>query len=280
MRRNVSYNSTEDTMPPGRLRASEITQTVRSRIPPSGQVSDRRILSLDRWESNLYDSVDEMRSSGLVAQDKKLARILHEVDQISEALNSEAPDIQTLSDTLQRAVLCAVKQSLLDREFRSLALTDDLTSLYNRRAFLALAGQQLRVARRKEQGLLLFFGDVDHLKEINDTYGHREGDRALMRAADALKQTFRNSDVIARMCGDEFTVLALEASCENREVILRRLEKNLKGSNADESRYEMSLSVGMARFDPKQPISLEKLMAMADEAMYEKKRSQPKLSVT
>ena len=260
-------------MPLGRVRAREIMQTVRSRIPPSVQAYDRRILSLDRWESNLYDSVDEMRSSGLVAQDKKLTSILHEVDQISESLKSKAPDIQTLSDTLERAVLCAVRQKLLDREFRSLALTDDLTSLYNRRAFLAVAGQQLRIARRKAQGLLLFFADVDHLKEINDTYGHREGDLVLMRVADALKQTFRNSDVIARLGGDEFAVLVLEAFRENREVILRRLEKNLKRSNADESRYKIALSVGMARFDPKQPVSLGKLIAAADEAMYEEKRT-------
>jgi diguanylate cyclase (GGDEF)-like protein len=142
---------------------------------------------------------------------------------------------------------------------------------------LALAGQQLRVARRNAQGLLLFFADVNNLKEINDTYGHQGGDLAIIRTADALEQTFRNSDVIARLGGDEFAVLALEASCENREVILRRLEKNLKGSNADESRYELSLSVGVSRFDPKHPVSLGKLIATADEAMYEDKKMRPKL---
>jgi two-component system cell cycle response regulator len=227
----------------------------------------------------MEDSVDEMLSSALVAQDKELARILQEVDKISKSLKSEAPDTQTISNTLQRTVLCAVKCSLLDRELRSLALTDDLTCLYNRRAFLALAGQQLRVARRNAHGLLVFFADVDHLKEINDTYGHREGDLALVRTANALEQTFRNSDVIARLGGDEFAIMALEASCENREVILHRLEKNLKGSNADESRYQLSLSVGMARFDPKRPISLGKLIANADEAMYEEKKNRPNLCV-
>jgi diguanylate cyclase (GGDEF)-like protein len=176
--------------------------------------------------------------------------------------------------------MCAVKQSLLDRELRSLALTDDLTCLYNRRAFLALAAQQLKVARRKAQGLLLFFADVNNLKEINDTYGHHEGDRALVRAADALEQTFRNSDVIARLGGDEFGILALEANCENREVILRRLEENLESSSTDENRYKLSLSIGMARFDPKRPVSLGKLISSADEAMYEHKKIRPKLTTT
>jgi two-component system cell cycle response regulator len=135
------------------------------------------------------------------------------------------------------------EQALVDKELRSLALTDDLTCLYNRRAFLALAGQQLKMTRRKEQNLLLFFADLDNLKEINDLYGHREGDLALIRAADALERTFRNSDVIARLSGDEFAVLAPEASCENREVMLPRLDKNLKRASKDESRYELSLSV-------------------------------------
>jgi diguanylate cyclase (GGDEF)-like protein len=217
-----------------------------------------------------------MLSAALVAQEEELAHLLLEVDRISTNLNSTQPDTQILSHTLQRTVQCAIKQSLLDRELRSLALTDDLTSLYNRRAFLALAGQQLKVTRRKAQGLLLFFADLDNLKEINDTYGHREGDLAIVRTANALERTFRDSDVIGRVGGDEFAVLALEASGENREAILRRLEKNLKESNAEGLRYEMSLSVGVARFDPKRPVSLGSLMATADDAMYEEKKNRLK----
>ena len=275
MRTNIPYLNLRPGESEGRLRADE---TIRSRTPK--QASGNRVLSMDRNRLNVQDSVDEMLSSAVVAQDKELAHILEEVDKISKQLRSAAPDTETLSNSLQRTVLCALRQSLLDRELRSLALTDDLTCLYNRRAFLALAGQQLKVTRRKAHGFLLFFADVDNLKEINDAYGHREGDLALVRTADALEQTFRDSDVVARLGGDEFAVLALEASCENRDVILRRLAKNLKGSNKDESRYELSLSVGMARFDPKHPVSLGKLIATADEAMYEEKKNRPALCLT
>jgi diguanylate cyclase (GGDEF)-like protein len=255
-----------------RFRARKAPQAVCSRTSAPGQASDRRILYLERRKPN-EESMDEMLSSALVAQDKELARILEEVDHISKALRSGDPDTETIHNSLQRAVLCAIKQSLLDRELRSLALSDDLTCLYNRRAFFALAGQQLKVTRRNAQGLLLFFADVNNLKAINDAYGHREGDLALIRVADALERTFRNSDVVARLGGDEFAILALEASCQNQAVILRRLEKALKGSDAKETRYELSLSVGMARFDPKHPVSLGKLIAAADEAMYEEKKS-------
>lgn len=263
-----------------RLNAAEIIQTMQSRIATSTQGSERRILNLDQWRPKLEDSVEEALSSALVAQDKELAGILQEVDKITKSLKSDAPDTQNLSETLHRTALCAIKRSLLERELRSLALTDDLTCLYNRRAFLALAEQQLRVARRNKQGLLLFFADLDNLKEINDTYGHQEGDLAIVHTADALEKTFRDSDIVARLGGDEFAVLVLEASCENREVILHRLEENIKGSNSAESRYELSLSVGMSRFDPKNPVSLGKLIASADEAMYEEKKNRHRMGVS
>ena len=278
MRRNASSLTAGRAIASDRMSAVDIACNSRTPMAQYIKASKRRTLGEERWNYGGDDSVEDMLSSALVAQDKELAHILQEVDKISKTLKSASPDTRTLSHTLQRTVMCAVKQSLLDRELRSLALTDDLTCLYNRRAFLALAGQQLRVARRNAQGLLLFFADVNNLKEINDTYGHREGDLALLRAADALEQTFRNSDVIARLAGDEFAVLALEAACENREVILRRLEENLNSSSTDEPRYKLSLSVGMARFDPKRPISLGKLISIADEAMYEHKKSRPRLT--
>ena len=245
-----------------------------SRTSAANRLLNRKLVAIRRpRDSSSVNTVDEILLSALLAQDKELSRILNEVDEVSKASKSDAPDSQALSKTLQRTVSCAVKQSLLDRELRSLALTDDLTGFYNRRAFLALATQQLRVAIRKSQGILLFFADVDYLKEINDTWGHREGDLALVRTADALEQTFRNSDILARLGGDEFAVLALEASSQHEDVILRRLEKKLKASNAGESRYELSLSVGAARFDPKNPALLGELLTHADLSMYGKKRN-------
>lgn len=243
------------------------------KVPPT---SSRKIHLLNRRTTSSLDSLEGELTSALLTQDKELARILQEVDEIAKSLKADAPGTRALTNALQRTAMCAVKQSLLDRELRSLALTDDLTCLYNRRAFLALASQQLKVARRNGQGLLLFFADVDHLKDINDSYGHREGDLALVRTADALDQTFRDSDVVARLGGDEFAMLALEASARDREAILSRLVESLRTANADESRYQLSLSVGVARFEPKQRVSLAELMAQADSAMYQEKRSHPR----
>src|SRR5258706_4601596 len=155
MRRNHSFLTAGGIAMPRRHRARSARQGIPALLQEASQ--DRRILTLERWKPNLDDSIDEMLSSALVAQDKELARILQDVDEISKSLKTDAPKTQTLCNTLKRTVLCAVKQYLLDRELRSLALTDDLTCLYNRRAFLALAGQQFKESRRNSPEPLRFF---------------------------------------------------------------------------------------------------------------------------
>jgi diguanylate cyclase (GGDEF)-like protein len=256
------------TDPAGALKA-----TTSPTVSAGSRASSRKLVAINHSkDASSTETVDETLLSALSAQDRELSLVLEEVDEVSKTLRSDDPHTGALSRALQRATLCAVRQSLLDRELRSLALTDDLTGFYNRRAFLALAVQQLRVAIRKKQGLLLFFADVDSLKGINDSCGHKEGDFALIRAADALEETFRHSDILARLGGDEFGVLALEASSQHEDVILRRLQRKLKALNAGESRYVLSLSVGVARFAPAMPASLGELMKEADQAMYRHKR--------
>src|SRR5882762_2321870 len=249
----------------------------RFRTGPAQPTFNRRLIAMGRRNGPTEAGLEEIPTPAARKTDNELGQILREVDEISKSLKSTAPDPQTLRAAAHPAVWSAVKHALLDRELRNLALTDELTCLYNRRGFFAAAVQQLKVATRKEHSLLLLYCDVDNLKKINDSYGHQEGDMALIRAADALEQAFRASDIVARLGGDEFVVLALEASGQTQEVLLRRLERCLKKTNASESRYKLSLSVGVARFDPKRTISLGELMAQADKAMYEQKRSHQKL---
>ncbi len=260
-------------MPIPELQADKGSQATRLATALPKQISNRKVLPMARKNSPAENGLTENLCSALRAVDSEFGQILQEVDEISKLLRSDHPDTQTMRVATHPAVWGAVKQALLDRELRYLALTDDLTCLFNRRGFFAAATQQLKLAQRNGQNLLLLFCDVDNLKKINDSYGHRVGDLALIHTADALEQTFRDSDILARLGGDEFVVLAAEASVNTSEVILRRLEKALKKSNAGESRYQLSLSVGVARFEPKCAVSLGELMSQADEAMYEQKRN-------
>ncbi len=102
----------------------------------------------------------------------------------------------------------------------ALSLVDDLTGIYNRRGFSALAQQELKKANRIKRGMLLLFADVDDLKKINDSLGHQEGDLALIETANLLKETFREPDIIARIGGDEFVVLAAETSADQAPIFL------------------------------------------------------------
>jgi diguanylate cyclase (GGDEF)-like protein len=240
--------------------------------------STRRVLVIDR-KLKSRESLEREASPALLGQGNSLLQILAEVNAISKSLQANPADAQALGQALRRTVLCAIKHSILEKDLQSLALIDDLTSLYNRRAFYALAEQQFKVVRRKSEGLLVFFADVDRLKDINDRYGHKEGDIALVRTAKALQRTFRRSDIVARLSGDEFAVLALEASGQDEDAILRRFKEHLQIANAEESRYELSVSVGVARCNPRQSVALGELLAKADEAMYAQKSAQPEIRI-
>lgn len=213
---------------------------------------------------------------------EELARLLQDVRMKCDAALLGTGHSQPVSELLMRAIRCAVKQYMLRRELGNLALRDQLTGLYNRRGFLALGERQLKLGRRSGREILLFFADVDGLKQINDELGHAEGDLALVCAGQVLEKTFRDSDVIARFGGDEFAVLALETSGHSESTIRTRLEQNLKELNARHSRYTLSISLGAVRFDPtspRSPTSIEQLMIRADEAMYEEKRRRSKPSL-
>lgn len=174
---------------------------------------------------------------------------------------------------LARSVRHAIERHRLLSALRSLSLIDDLTGLYNRRGFADLGEQYLKLARRAARGVTMVYLDLDRFKTINDSLGHHVGDRALLKVAEILKATFRRSDIIARMGGDEFAVLALEASGESADLLIERLRERVRDFNdTHREPYQLSVSIGMARHDGEARIRLEELLARADAAMYEEKR--------
>ncbi len=240
-------------------------------MPVDSQPLFRRSVSrlLPRGEN---ERIDDVFQALLSEANRELARLLRDVRTESNGMLPGDTRSQPVSELLMRAVRCAAKQYMLQAELGNLALTDELTGLYNRRGFMALAERQLKLGRRSGRGMLLFVMDVDRLKQINDSFGHFEGDHALKRTADVLEETFRDSDVVARLGGDEFAVLAIEASGHSEATIKTRLFECLKSINAKQTRYEISLSLGVARFDPRTRTAIGELMAKADQAMYEQKR--------
>ena len=159
-----------------------------------------------------------------------------------------------------------------EETLKTLSFKDELTGLYNRRGFFALAEQGLKTAQRMGIEMMLIFGDLDNMKKINDTFGHKEGDQALVDTSLSLRETFRESDIIARFGGDEFVILAMNRLETSAEKLISRLEKVLKEYHLQTKRsYTLSLSLGISYFDPKNPCSIDILLAQADKLMYENK---------
>jgi diguanylate cyclase (GGDEF)-like protein len=190
-----------------------------------------------------------------------------------EALNAGAQDYLVKGELdprlLSRALRYAMERQRMRLALQSESLLDDLTRLYNRRGFLVLAGNYFKRAKHTRQPYALVFIDLDGMKQINDTLGHSEGDRALVEAAELLSSCVRQSDIVARIGGDEF-VLLLEATTEN--AIRQRLSQQLDVYNARAGRrYRLSFSVGVATGGGDKCFTLEELLAEADGLMYRQK---------
>ncbi|HEY3656185.1 MAG TPA: GGDEF domain-containing protein [Steroidobacteraceae bacterium] len=187
-------------------------------------------------------------------------------------LSAAAGNNPIAADTIAQTLRYTHGHLGLQRTLLQMALRDDLTGLHNRRGFMALAARNLRWARDARQNMLMFFADLDGLKWINDHYGHSEGDRAISLAAACIEQTFRKFDVTGRLSGDEFVALIQEEPGGSAEAICQRLHSNLADCTGAENRYKLSLSVGVAHFDPDKPATLQDLMRQADTALYAQKR--------
>jgi len=160
---------------------------------------------------------------------------------------------------------------------RRLSLKDELTGLLNRRGFFALAEQQIAIAKRQSRKMLLIVGDMDNLKQINDTLGHAEGDAAIIEIAAILRESFRQSDIIARIGGDEFAILPVENMAGNLTAPIHRLQNKMALHNdRGKNGYCLSLSVGTSIYDPGGNYSISELIKQADDIMYEQKKIKKK----
>jgi len=167
----------------------------------------------------------------------------------------------------------------IEERLHALSLTDELTGLYNRRGFLTLAEHQIKIAHRTKKSMFLLFMDMDNLKDVNDEYGHTMGDQALIHTTKILKKTFRESDIIARIGGDEFVVLTLEVQKTNGDTFYYRLRKSLDAFNqSSQLPFKISLSVGWSYYEPTKPQAITHLLKQADHMMYLHKQKKKKIN--
>lgn len=165
--------------------------------------------------------------------------------------------------------------SLAEQELAALQLAtmDDLTGVSNRRGFETLCTHALELCRRLDRPASVLYFDLDGFKQINDRFGHAEGDRALIQFVQLLKETFRDSDVLGRLGGDEFAVLLTDAAVVGVDTVLQRIRAAVERHNRASEDYALDYSVGAVRFDVARHADFCALLSEADAQMYEEKNT-------
>jgi diguanylate cyclase (GGDEF)-like protein/PAS domain S-box-containing protein len=238
---------------------------------------DRDVISfIPKDQHAIVHREDEKRAKGI--SDRYELVFLHKDGRRRTFLVSGGPRIQgaQLGGTL--AVLTDISdRKAMEEEIKALSLRDELTTLYNRRGFLTLAEQQLKIANRLKKKVALLYLDMDNLKRINDSGGHKMGDRALAEIAFVLKKSFREADIVGRLGGDEFSVLAMETTSPlNTTALVKRLRDKIEMFNTRSSAevgFSLSISVGVFTREPEEPVTVEEMLSRADVLMYQEKRA-------
>ena len=190
-----------------------------------------------------------------------------------ETLQNSEAELMKKTELLQLEI---AERENAEEQLRLKSITDDLTDLFNRRGFFTLSEKQWKSANRYKRKMSLMYMDLNNMKTINDKLGHSAGDQALIDTANILRNTFRESDIISRMGGDEFAVLLTEmTSLDDDYIIIKHLQDNLKTHNEQHGHsYALSLSIGVSIFNPEYPSTLDTMLKQADLLMYEHKKSQ------
>jgi diguanylate cyclase (GGDEF)-like protein/PAS domain S-box-containing protein len=222
----------------------------------SREITERKRVEqeLQKYRARLEELVAE-RTAELKRTNEELERDIAARKAVEKELAQKAEELAKSNALLQ-----------------NLSLLDDLTGLYNRKGFLALAAHRVKLANRSGEPFSIAFVDLDGLKRINDTFGHQEGNRALIDAANVLRECFRESDILARVGGDEFAVFIAEAEQSKIAGITSRIQQNLAACNRTSGRhYHLSFSTGIVSAADPKTSDLETSLAQADALMYQQK---------
>jgi len=192
--------------------------------------------------------------------------------ELSKMNNTLIKEIQLRKDAQEQLGMAMKELKLYNSRLKMECIRDELTGLYNRRGFMKLSKELLDSSKSTPIEFLLLFGDLDNLKNINDQFGHTEGDYAIRKTAELLNQTFENASIISRLSGDEFLVVITGATSKDEHEIREKLLNNCNHyNNFSNKPYVISLSMGFAYFDSKTPMDFDELFKEADKALNKAK---------
>ncbi|RJP78349.1 MAG: diguanylate cyclase [Desulfobacteraceae bacterium] len=193
-------------------------------------------------------------------------------DYLPKSKLSAKPLSRIISNALEKFKLKQeVKQAV--NKMAKMSVIDELTGLNNRRYLMEALVRETSRAERYHTDLTVCILDLDHFKEINDAHGHPAGDKMLKFIAALLKRTVRRNDIACRYGGEEFAVLFPDTSMDDAIQICERFRAQVENSSISHNHLEISVtvSIGLAKFSPLKKDSMESIINLADQAMYEAK---------
>ena len=192
-----------------------------------------------------------------------------------EAVKKGAQDYLVRSELseriLRRALIYSLERHEILEALYKTTIVDDLTGLYNRRGLYTLGNQQVELAKRHNDDIFIFFLDLDGMKEINDSLGHDFGDKALIDTSKIMHKSFRTTDILSRVGGDEFVVVAVKAQFEFIPIIIQRVKDFIEEQNSSEEKFKISISIGVSKVDLDAESPLDEAIRDADKKMYDSK---------
>ncbi len=252
---------------------------------------DSRLISSDEVFFNHYTSYDRRRTlvvSPLFTNNIQYGLFVGEIDithfdniypttlQLSTSLNFISLMKQQLA-IQKKLAISATELNAKNRLLNELSITDQLTGINNRRGFLDSVQSYVNSSYNEGKHAMIVFADMDNLKQVNDIYGHKNGDFAIKSIANILKKSFDEDDIIGRIGGDEFVAFAFLDDTERPQAIrntIAALSKDLNDTCGKP--YYIDISLGVYTFTCTPSISIEEILHNADEALYENKKNKRK----
>ena len=189
-----------------------------------------------------------------------------------EAVKKGAQDYLVRSELseriLRRGIIYSLERHDILQSLYRTTIIDELTGLYNRRGLHTLGNQQVELAKRHNDDIFIFYLDLDGMKSINDTLGHEFGDKALIDTSNIMHKTFRTTDILSRIGGDEFVVVVVKAQHEFIPIIIQRLKEYVAEMNSSNKKYNLSISIGVSKVDLNNESPLDDAIQDADKEMY------------
>jgi len=221
------------------------------------------ILESEKDEEEFFDFGEDMMEKYHVDKNGKKFPVIISFAEINDVFTDIKFKVHVIRDVTE------IKK--MEMKLKKKAGYDELTGVYNRRAGIEFLKKYLKIADREEYSLILIFIDINNLKKVNDTMGHKTGDELIKNTSRIIEESIRASDVISRIGGDEFLVVLPNCNLTEKRKVEKRIEKKIKKFNENNQNYEVSISRGASEYQPGSNMQYDELIQIADDRMYKNK---------